>query len=142
MCSGKKGTYFLHKMEQYFTMYFYQTNFLTIVWPKKIPNCPVATKMVKSCMKPSKTEAFSFQCSGSIDRGDICVQASRTGPDKYWHPRCFTCSVCKELLVDLIYFYRDGKIYCGRHHAETIKPRCSACDEVRLWVKCVVVNVK
>jgi len=32
--------------------------------------------------------------------------------------------------VDLIYFYREGKLYCGRHHAETLKPRCSACDEV------------
>ncbi len=32
--------------------------------------------------------------------------------------------------MDLIYFYKDGKLFCGRHHAETIKPRCSACDEV------------
>ena len=36
----------------------------------------------------------------------------------------------QELLVDLIYFYKDRKLYCGRHHAETLKPRCSACDEV------------
>jgi hypothetical protein len=37
------------------------------------------------------------------------------------------------LLVDLIYFYheKDEKVYCGRHHAEKIKPRCAACDEVR-----------
>jgi len=36
-----------------------------------------------------------------------------------------------ELLVDLVYFYgKDGQLYCGRHHAETLKPRCSACDEV------------
>ena len=39
-------------------------------------------------------------------------------------------SVLQELLVDLIYFYKDRKLYCGRHHAETLKPRCSACDEV------------
>ena len=32
--------------------------------------------------------------------------------------------------MDLIYFYKDRKLYCGRHHAETTKPRCSACDEV------------
>ena len=36
----------------------------------------------------------------------------------------------QELLVDLIYFYKDRKLYCGRHHAEALKPRCSACDEV------------
>ena len=65
-----------------------------------------------------------------IDASDICVTASRAGPHRAWHPSCFNCSVCKELLVDLIYFYKDEKLYCGRHHAETMKPRCSACDEV------------
>ena len=80
--------------------------------------------------------------------GDICISASRAGQTKVWHPTCFACSVCQvtspvtslpvtldmavlqELLVDLIYFYKDRKLYCGRHHAETLKPRCSACDEV------------
>lgn len=42
--------------------------------------------------------------------------------------------MCKELLVDLIYFHREGRLYCGRHHSETLKPRCSACDEVRFSV--------
>jgi len=58
------------------------------------------------------------------------VFASRAGHSVCWHPACFVCSMCKELLVDLIYFYQDGKIYCGRHHAERLKPRCTACDEV------------
>ena len=39
-------------------------------------------------------------------------------------------SLLQELMVDLIYFYKDRALYCGRHHAETLKPRCSACDEV------------
>lgn len=56
--------------------------------------------------------------------------ASRAGHGVCWHPACFVCSMCNELLVDLIYFYQDGKIYCGRHHAERLKPRCTACDEV------------
>ena len=84
--------------------------------------------------------------------GDICISASRAGPAKVWHPTCFYCSVCEvrypsqchdhlssclssllqELLVDLIYFYKDRALFCGRHHAETLKPRCSACDEVSL----------
>ena len=62
--------------------------------------------------------------------GDIAVYASRFGPNVCWHPSCFMCCICKELLVDLIYFHREGRLYCGRHHAETLKPRCSACDEV------------
>lgn len=62
----------------------------------------------------------------------MAVFASRTGPNVCWHPACLVCAVCKELLVDLIYFYKEGKLYCGRHHAETLKPRCSACDEVSI----------
>jgi prickle len=47
-----------------------------------------------------------LQCSGNVDGGDICVAASRAGPNRCWHPPCFVCSVCNELLVDLIYFYK------------------------------------
>jgi len=73
--------------------------------------------------------------------GDIAVNASRFGTNVCWHPSCFSCSICKELLVDLIYFHREGRLYCGRHHAETLKPRCSACDEVSV-LYCLCVNDK
>ncbi|XP_070497504.1 protein espinas-like isoform X1 [Chironomus tepperi] len=79
------------------------------------------------------------QCEGCNDvmmSGDIAVNASRFGTNVCWHPSCFTCSICKELLVDLIYFHREGRLYCGRHHAETLKPRCSACDEIILADEC------
>jgi len=63
--------------------------------------------------------------------GELAVYASRSQAGTVWHPACFTCCVCMELLVDLVYFYgKDSQLYCGRHHAETLKPRCSACDEV------------
>ena len=67
-------------------------------------------------------------------QGELAVFASRAGNDVSWHPACFVCVVCVELLVDLIYFYKDGDgdVYCGRHHAETLKPRCVDCDEVPL----------
>lgn len=82
--------------------------------------------------EPVSTLAIPFvsQCGGQINGGDIAVFASRAGHGVCWHPPCFICTVCNELLVDLIYFYQDGKIYCGRHHAECLKPRCAACDEV------------
>lgn len=84
------------------------------------------------------TPSFTFlpsvllflQCGGQINGGDIVVFAARAGHGQCWHPHCFVCGTCEELLVDLIYFYQDGKIYCGRHHAERLKPRCCACDEV------------
>ncbi|XP_065214683.1 prickle planar cell polarity protein 3-like isoform X2 [Planococcus citri] len=75
-------------------------------------------------------------CEEHVQNGDMAVFASRAGSNICWHPACFICTVCKELLVDLIYFYREGKIYCGRHHAETLKPRCSACDEIILADEC------
>lgn len=70
------------------------------------------------------------QCGTKVNGGEVAVFASRAGPGVCWHPSCFVCFTCNELLVDLIYFYQDGKIHCGRHHAELLKPRCSACDEV------------
>ena len=78
--------------------------------------------------------SFYFQCFETLT--DLYVSAARAGPDKLWHPNCFCCSVCSELLVDLIYFYANGRLFCGRHHAETVKPRCSACDEVRTVTMC------
>ncbi|XP_076812370.1 uncharacterized protein LOC143459212 isoform X2 [Clavelina lepadiformis] len=75
-------------------------------------------------------------CCAPIKGGDIGIVASRSEPGMCWHPACFCCSVCHELLVDLFYFYQDGRLYCGRHHAETLKPRCSACDEIIFSDEC------
>lgn len=83
-----------------------------------------------------------FQCGEVMTAGDIAVYGSRFGATVCWHPACFVCCVCKELLVDLIYFHREGRLYCGRHHAETLKPRCSACDEVSFGGFCRVQNLK
>ncbi|TRY99488.1 hypothetical protein DNTS_023010, partial [Danionella cerebrum] len=82
------------------------------------------------------TGAICQQCGGQICGGDIAVFASRVGHGSCWHPQCFQCSSCQELLVDLIYFYQDGEIYCGRHHAERKKPRCQACDEIIFADEC------
>uniref|UniRef100_A0A3Q1CZL1 Prickle homolog 3 n=2 Tax=Amphiprion ocellaris TaxID=80972 RepID=A0A3Q1CZL1_AMPOC len=82
------------------------------------------------------TGAICLQCGRQICGGDIAVFASRAGHSSCWHPQCFQCASCSELLVDLIYFYQDGQIYCGRHHAERLKPRCQACDEIILADEC------
>lgn len=58
-----------------------------------------------------------------------CVSAPRMG-SLLWHPGCFKCSTCKELLVDLAYCVHDEKLYCERHYSEQLKPRCAGCDEV------------
>uniref|UniRef100_A0A1I7WML6 LIM zinc-binding domain-containing protein n=1 Tax=Heterorhabditis bacteriophora TaxID=37862 RepID=A0A1I7WML6_HETBA len=73
-------------------------------------------------------------CTVPLDEGDICVFAART--DTVFHPACFHCHECRALLVDLIYFAHDGQIFCGRHHAEQIKPRCARCDELIFGEEC------
>ncbi|UYV65440.1 PRICKLE2 [Cordylochernes scorpioides] len=66
------------------------------------------------------------QCCEEIPGGDVAVTA---GPLR-WHPACFTCRTCGELLVDLTAFLRPPDLLCGRHHAETLRPRCNACDQI------------
>lgn len=77
-------------------------------------------------------------CNKPVENGSIGIFAARAGPQACWHPACFLCNTCDELLVDLIYFYNvnDSKVYCGRHHAELYKPRCPACDEIIFSDEC------
>ncbi|CAO4373692.1 unnamed protein product [Caenorhabditis nigoni] len=75
------------------------------------------------------------KCPKRIDEGEISVMATRT--QKRYHPACFRCQTCDVLLVDLIYFAHENQIFCGRHHAEQIKPRCAKCDEVIFGDECL-----
>ena len=58
--------------------------------------------------------------------------APKFGENVAWHPACFQCTTCAELLVDLTYCVHEDQLYCERHYAEQLKPRCAACDEVSL----------
>ncbi|XP_013135805.1 PREDICTED: testin-like isoform X1 [Papilio polytes] len=69
-------------------------------------------------------------CNKPIRSGSIMVQAPRIGEEVAFHPACFTCSECDELLVELAYCALDGRLYCVRHYSERLKPRCQACDEL------------
>lgn len=70
-------------------------------------------------------------CKGAAPVDSPVVYADRAGYNKQWHPGCFTCAQCAEPLVDLIYFWKDGAPWCGRHYCQSLRPRCSGCDEVR-----------
>lgn len=70
-------------------------------------------------------------CKEDIYTGTVAVKAERAGKEVAWHPKCFTCHSCGDLLADLVYFYHGGNIYCGRDLANILKiPRCNACDEL------------
>ncbi|XP_050442097.1 testin isoform X2 [Adelges cooleyi] len=80
---------------------------------------------------PEGRQLFCKQCNDNVYPGQVAVLAERTGKDVLWHPSCFVCTTCKELLVDLVYFFHQDNVYCGRHYAETLNiPRCLACDEL------------
>ncbi|XP_036332992.1 testin [Rhagoletis pomonella] len=70
-------------------------------------------------------------CAKPIALGDVAVKAERAGKEIAWHPECFKCYTCRELLADLVYFFHGGQVYCGRDLAINLKiPRCKACDEL------------
>lgn len=70
-------------------------------------------------------------CKLDIYTGEVAVKAARAGKDFAWHPSCFKCSRCHELLADLVYFFHAGNVYCARDLAIVLKiPRCNACDEL------------
>ncbi|KAK6620564.1 hypothetical protein RUM43_010856 [Polyplax serrata] len=68
-------------------------------------------------------------CHHFIKPGDLGVIAPKFGEDVVWHPGCFVCTECNEILVDLTYCVHDNLLYCERHYAEQLKPRCAGCDE-------------
>lgn len=71
------------------------------------------------------------QCREPLRPGEYRVCAAPAGETRGWHPACFACQACGQALLHLIYFSHDGRLYCGRHHAELLRPRCPACDQVR-----------
>lgn len=71
------------------------------------------------------------RCNKSMFAGEVAVKADRAGQEAIWHPQCFTCCKCGELLADLVYFYHKGEIYCARDLANVLEiPRCAGCDEL------------
>ncbi|XP_036806849.1 LIM and cysteine-rich domains protein 1 [Oncorhynchus mykiss] len=76
---------------------------------------------------------IEYHCSGCGELAPLdspVVYAEWAGYDKQWHPTCFVCSECGEALVDLVYYWREGELLCGRHYCQRTRPRCSGCDEL------------
>ncbi|XP_012157675.1 prickle planar cell polarity protein 3 isoform X4 [Ceratitis capitata] len=81
-------------------------------------------------IKDAPYDEHCAHCEGEINTGEMVVAAPKFVESVMWHPRCFTCSTCNEQLVDLTYCVHEDKIYCERHYAEMLKPRCTGCDEL------------
>jgi len=89
--------------------------------PAPVPEMAVQVEKIWLCQN----------CTQPIRGGEVAIFAERAGSDKCWHPNCFSCSICHEVLAELVYFFSDDSIFCGRHYAEKMDiPRCKACDEL------------
>ncbi|KAL7048974.1 hypothetical protein ACKWTF_003557 [Chironomus riparius] len=81
-------------------------------------------------VRDASTSGKCSTCTEVINQGEMCVNAPKLSDELNFHPRCFKCESCDELLVDLTYCVHEGKLYCERHYAENLKPRCHSCDEL------------
>ncbi len=70
-----------------------------------------------------------FTCHLALRPGDTAICSEDIDKNALWHPGCFSCSVCNELLVDLTYFTKNNEIFCEKHYQEQIKT-CSSCNKV------------
>lgn len=109
------------------------------VFPHIVGNCNEQYTQLTDCLKDaienlrvdSTRKVHKCQkCHEDIHIGDVVVIAEKAN-NASWHPGCFVCSVCNELLVDLVYFYYKTRLYCERDLAAFLGvPRCFACDEL------------
>ncbi|KAM6182306.1 prickle-like protein 4 [Erethizon dorsatum] len=80
---------------------------------------------------PPELEGHTCEkCRQQLKPGEVGVFAAPEGEQCCWHRPCFACQACGQVLMHLIYFYHNGRLYCGRHHAELLWPRCPACDQL------------
>lgn len=81
---------------------------------------------------------------------------------KYYHIDCFTCTECKQILVDLKAYLHpmlnvnqqksmllknnikdfSFNLYCSRHFVELFKPRCPSCDKLIFDEECTEAEGK
>ncbi|XP_064332559.1 prickle-like protein 4 isoform X2 [Camelus dromedarius] len=91
---------------------------------------------VARLVPPKLEECICEKCREQLRPGEYGVFAARAGEQRCWHRACFACQACGQTLINLIYFYHDGRLYCGRHHAELLRPRCPACDQLIFSRRC------
>lgn len=86
-----------------------------------------------------------YACNGVlfIDAPVVACGRFNSNADTLFHPTCFACSECGELLVDLRAFVDSGKeergiadapkkLFCGRHWNDNRYPRYASTPHPRL----------
>ncbi|XP_053325865.1 LIM and cysteine-rich domains protein 1 [Spea bombifrons] len=88
------------------------------------------TKATNGTEAAEKTEYFCEFCQQPMPGDAPAIYAERAGYDTQWHPACFECCQCRQPLANLIYFWKNNRLWCGRHYCESERPRCTGCDEI------------
>uniref|UniRef100_A0A0K0EXJ0 Prickle-like protein 2 n=1 Tax=Strongyloides venezuelensis TaxID=75913 RepID=A0A0K0EXJ0_STRVS len=97
---------------------------------REFKNCESQTQNDVSCQTNNYQNVDCYNCNNCLSNSNVIIDTSK-GPGKnVFHPKCFKCEVCNQLLVDLLYFFHNDKYYCGRHYGEQIYSRCFGCDEL------------
>lgn len=81
--------------------------------------------------KPTKPSIWKCEkCEQTLHAGEIAISAEHANPLARWHPKCFSCVECNQLLTDLLYYNHQNQIYCQKHYDDLTKPKlvCAACD--------------
>ncbi|XP_036840148.1 LIM and cysteine-rich domains protein 1 [Oncorhynchus mykiss] len=101
--------------------------------PRKVPIIQSDPNTTTTNGTDDHYKKSKYHCSGCWELTPLdspVVYAEGAGYDKQWHPTCFVCSECGEALVDLVYFWKEGELLCGRHYCQRTRPRCAGCDEL------------
>uniref|UniRef100_A0A8C5PZZ9 LIM and cysteine rich domains 1 n=1 Tax=Leptobrachium leishanense TaxID=445787 RepID=A0A8C5PZZ9_9ANUR len=89
------------------------------------------TKATNGTEHEAPKTAYLCELCQQLMHGDApAVYAEHAGYDRQWHPACFVCCQCMQPLVNLIYFWKNNHLWCGRHYCESERPRCQGCDEL------------
>ena len=62
--------------------------------------------------KDLEKEVSCRKCKNPMLPGELAVVAPRFSLTDFWHPNCFCCTTCDELLVDLAYCVFDDSLQC------------------------------
>ncbi|KAL7677165.1 hypothetical protein ACOME3_003409 [Neoechinorhynchus agilis] len=75
-------------------------------------------------------EYICEECKGLLGIGKLAAIVNVGNQTAYWHPHCFKCRKCSDLLADLAYCRIGFSLYCVRHFNDNLRSRCYTCDEI------------
>ncbi|KAG8874719.1 hypothetical protein FRB97_005693 [Tulasnella sp. 331] len=93
--------------------------------PQKAPSrSPLPKPQVSHGSSPVVRREGALRCAG-CERFIVGKIVSAMG--RRWHPACFKCDQCNELLEHVSSYEHEGKAYCHLDYHELFAPRCYHC---------------